>query len=64
MSSNNLIQDKREAEIDRENILQTKMRELFHELVEKGLPVKNARFYNNRINYFRGIEIYMSNKFY
>ena len=49
------IQDRKETEVDKELLKYTKMNDLFYEIVEMGLPVKNARFYENRINYFRGI---------
>lgn len=52
MSSN--ITDKKEKEADKELIKYNKMNELFFELVDLGLPIKNARFYEHRINYFRG----------
>jgi len=34
-----------------------KMQEMFFDLVEKGLPIKSARFYQNRTSYFRGKNI-------
>jgi hypothetical protein len=31
-----------------------KLQQMFFDLVEKGLPIKSARFYQNRTSYFRG----------
>jgi len=49
---------KKETELNKEEIKIIKMNELFFDLVDLGLPIKNARFYEHRICYFRGFNKY------
>jgi len=54
MSTNFTDKDKKEKEADKELTKFNKMHELFFELADLGLPIKTAKFYEHRINYFRG----------